>query len=261
MTIPFSEYLKIDSENWSRLKHMDDGDGGTDPAFYRWRRENPPADKPEWVIGRALHTLVLEPDEFAERHPVATVKDRRSKAWTAFAAEHLDRDPLTINENEKAQAMASAVLAHPIASDILSFGEAETTIRWTDEASGIECKGRADHVRPGLFVDLKGTRGISPKDFAKSVSNYGYASQAAFYSDGLQAMTGEPRAFGIIAVESSAPWRVRIYEPDDEAMAEGRALYRRLLRRLAECRESGIWSNEPDIESISLPRWHRREIK
>ena len=121
-------YRNSKAANVSSLKRL-----GISPAHYVEYLERPPADKPEWVMGRATHCLTLEPQHFDQRYTVIeekpskaggpewdafeagravplppTIKSRRGKAWEAFKAEQDEagRVVLIRSEWDKCQAWA-----------------------------------------------------------------------------------------------------------------------------------------------------------
>lgn len=86
----------------------------------------------------------------------------------------------------------------------------------------------------------------------------GYDIQAAFYVDGIRAVTGMELPFLFIAVEKEAPHAVAVYRADPEVIEVGRKKYRAALQLLKWCQESESWpAYQPggEIELISLPRW------
>ena len=103
---------------------------------------------------------------------------------------------------------------------------------------------------------MKTTQDGRARAFEKSVANYGYARQAAFYRDGFAKVGVPVEAFVFVAVEKSAPWLVSLFMLDDESMQRGEAMVREDLRTLAECLERDEWPGHPvEIQTISLPPW------
>jgi exodeoxyribonuclease VIII len=241
------------------------------PLHYWARYVDPKRVEPEptaaMLLGTAVHTLVLETDQFAERYVAAPEGiDRRYKAgkelfaeWEAQAA---GRTVLTKADADLIQAMGRAVHGHPAAAYLLGLpGKAETTHMWTDEATGLECKCRPDWLVDdgSMIVDLKTTEDASPTGFAKSIANFRYHVQASWYLDGLERATGRrPEQFIFICVEKKAPHAVAVYAADAEMVAAGQVTAARDMLLLAECRDADYWPAYSDqIETISLPPWMR----
>jgi len=107
-------------------------------------------------------------------------------------------------------------------------------------------------------VDLKTTEDASP-GFRKSIANFRYHVQAAWYLDGVERATGRrPEQFLFVCVEKRAPYACAVYAADAEMIEAGAKQTRMDLDKLAECKASNSWpgySNQ--IETISLPAWMR----
>ena len=61
---------------------------------------------------RAVHALVLEPENFDRDFAVYEGKTRRGKAWDAFQIEHEGRTILNTREHGEAETIAAAVLGY-----------------------------------------------------------------------------------------------------------------------------------------------------
>lgn len=251
--LSYADYSKIDAINWSRLKVI-----GVSPLQFIWERDNPRPETGYLRIGRAVHAYLLEPATFKERFAKFD-GTRRGKAWDATKA-HAESGGITLlSEDEFAAAIgcAAAVLANPHASEILKRGLKEATFTWKDEVTGLECKGRIDHVGKHL-VDLKTAARMNQRVFASAAARLGYHSQLAFYRDGLEAngldVSGDPF---LIAVQSEMPHDVITYRLPPPVIEAGRTEYRRLLEKLAECRRTNQWPGAaPDGPvSFELPAW------
>jgi hypothetical protein len=216
-------------------------------------------------LGTATHVAVLEPELFASTY-VVYGKRRQSKEWDAFEAAQTaaGKTILTKAEHDEAVAMACAVRSHHVAQQYVSGGQSEVSITWDFEApeqAGLpafkfECKGRLDKLLHTAIVDLKSTRDASPEGFAKQCANLGIHAQAAYYSDGYAAATGERLPYVVVAVESSAPHVVTVFRVEGEALEIGRDEYQTLLGRLDQCRQTKQWGGYADGEvSLVLPRW------
>lgn len=247
----FDDYREIDAINWSRLKAL-----RVSPLRYRHERMAPPAEAPHLRIGLAMHCLVLEGEEEFARRYVCYPGRRQGGAWEDFRAEHGDKTILNSPEYLRACGAAASLLAHPAARTYLAAGLKEATITWTDEATGLGCKGRVDHCGSHL-VDIKSTATIIPRQFCAAAARLGYHAQLAFYLDGLRS-NGVDVADGpvLIAVESDEPHDIVVYHLPDDVVEAGRAEYRRLLELLVECQESDTWPGvAPDELELELPAW------
>ena len=232
------------------------------PALYRWRQANPTEQTPAMRLGSLTHTAVLEP----HYHYLNTIVrpegiDRRTSAgkadWAAFEIEADGKEILTSEEMSKLAAIRDAVHNHPAAAKALAGSPAiEQSIFW--DADGIACRCRPDAVtEKGVIVDLKTTRDASPEEFARSIAQYRYHVQSAFYSDGYRAAFGEPpRGFVFIAVETEPPYLVAVYVASEAMTQRGRIDYQTDLDTFRWCRDHNDWpgySGHP--LTIDLPKW------
>jgi hypothetical protein len=226
-----------------------------------------PEPTPAMAIGSAVHTHVLELDQWDARYVSAPDGiDRRTKAgkaeWEAFTTAATGRTVLPKADADLVMRMAHSVFSHPAAAMLLALpGKAETTHMWTDAATGLECKCRPDWLTDDcrLLVDLKTTEDASPRGFSRSIVQWRYFLQASWYLDGVEQATGtRPEQFIFITVEKKAPYAVAVYAADAEMIAAGAQTAARDLDVLATCKAAGAWPGYSDqIEPISLPPWMR----
>ncbi len=241
------------------------------PLHYWARYVDPnrvePEPTPAMLVGTAVHTHVLELDQWDARYVMAPEGiDRRTKQgkaeWEAFSVAATGRTVLSRAEADIVMRMARSVFAHPAAAMLLGLaGKAETTWMWTDEASGLECKCRPDWLTDDhrLIVDLKTTEDASPIGFRKSIANWRYHVQSSWYLDGIERATGtRPDQFIFICVEKKPPYAVAVYAADADMIAAGAKQARLDLDTLAICKAADAWPGYSDqIETISLPPWMR----
>jgi exodeoxyribonuclease VIII len=226
-----------------------------------------PEPTPAMAIGSAVHTHVLELDQWDARYVSAPDGiDRRTKMgkaeWEVFTTAATGRTVLSRADADLVMRMGHAVFAHPAAAMLLALpGKAETTHMWTDEATGLQCKCRPDWLTDDgrLLVDLKTTEDASPRGFARSIAQWRYHTQASWYLDGVEQSTGtRPEQFLFICVEKKAPYAVAVYAADAEMIAAGAQTAARDLDVLATCKAANAWPGYSDqIEPISLPAWMR----
>jgi hypothetical protein len=185
---------------------------------------------------------------------------KEGKSWRDSVAEGLEI--VTSAEYRTATRQAIALGAVPEVAALLGgAGAAEVSFFWADPETGITCKGRADWVfrTDGgvILLDLKTTEDASPEAFGRSCARYGYHMQAAWYSDGWAACTGD-NVLGFVfgAVESGWPHIAQAYMLDDDSTMKGRAENRRLLNQYAACLDSDTWPGyATEVHSINLPAW------
>lgn len=233
------------------------------PSLFRHRRETPQEPTQAMRMGTLVHTTILEPDRMDDQIIIAPAVDRRTTAgkaeWAEFQIAARGREIVTQDELDKLDGIRDAVWAHPAARDALAMlSEVETSIFWTDELSGVDCRCRPDGIMEnGVIVDVKTTKDARPDEFAKSIANYRYHVQAAFYSDGYQQAFGTPpKGFVFVAVETEPPHLVGVYVASQAMILRGRVDYRTDLETYRRCTESDTWPGlSPDPLVIDLPKW------
>lgn len=218
------------------------------------------------IFGGMLHCAVLEPERFYREYVVApdfgncTYKENKA-ARNAWRAENAGREEVTAKQYRMIQGMADSVRRHPIAGKLFTGGEAEVTLSWVDEATGLRCKGRADYYKVDpiagpLAIDLKSTMDADPEAFLKSAHKFGYHRQAAIYQAGFAAVGKPVGSFLFVACEKTPPYLVKVLCFDPESIAEGQQEVREDMATMAKCLKSGHWPGyDEDIAEISLPAW------
>ena len=240
---------------------------------------------PEWLVdedddkvntstptfaGTLCHSATLEPETFDTHYAVGPkVKTRAAKAWTEFVAAHPTQVVITERQKHVAQAQAASLRAHPDVADILEGGECELSAYWLDPATGVLCRARADCANlnfgtpdapAAMLLDVKTTSDLSDDALSKTVWNWGYHRQDAWYSGGFAHAAGVRVAGFVFAfVESTYPFACRVFELDDLAKAIGRRENRLALDLYARCVNEKSWpSYSQAVGRLSLPYWATR---
>lgn len=236
------------------------------PAHFRYRAPREATRAME--IGTAIHTALLEPERFHDEYLLLRdVKDRRASAYKeAVKATGTSELVLVGHEADKVSGMQAVVHSNTTArGHLLHNGWTEMSVYAEDPLTGTLCKCRFDSLSRDLIAcDVKKTRDARPDDFSRSVFNYRYHVQDAFYSDVFEWATGEPlKAFVFLAVEEELPHAVKVYELDTTARNEGRERYRENLDVYAGCEADGDWPSLScdQVETIGLPEWKVRQIE
>ena len=136
---------------------------------------------PNFVVGRLVHTAVLEPEKYTDFKVVA-VKDRRSKGYKDAVEEHGYDWVVTEPEHLMAQEIRDNIENNDKLSEMLVF--AQTEVPFTKSINGVDCKGKVDAVTEidgkKVIIDLK-TTGKPVSQFARSARSFDYDRQAAMY--------------------------------------------------------------------------------
>lgn len=236
MIIPFDEYAKIDAVNKTRLGYLADS-----PLHCKHAMTHPQKDTASLAIGRAGDCSVLEPARFLDTYIRWDGGRRFGKEWEAFKAANAGREILTQDEWDRCLGLRAAVRGCKDAMRYLGDGIPQASFVWTDQATGLQCKGRADWVSEGNYiVDLKTCRDLGR--FHRDTYDYRYHIQAAMYQDGIAAATGkEPLPFIFIAVESDEPYDVAVFHATQNFIDVGRREYARLLDLYQWCEKTNNW--------------------
>lgn len=253
--LPIEEYHRHDAVSKSGLDKIH-----RSIADYQYAQENPWEPSTSMIVGSALHDLVLQPGLFPTKFALYGETSRRyGKTYDAWCAAHPGVTALSASEMEAVLGMAEKVAAHPIASEVLSDGEPEVSLFWTDVETGVECRCRPDWLRSDTVgVDLKTARGADFRGFQRSVAQYRYHVQAAFYSDGIAEVLDQSlEHFLFVVVESDAPYNVAVYELDAEAIEQGRRAYKEDLLKYRDWKTGAeTWTGYPlEILTMTLPGW------
>ena len=223
---------------------------------------NPDAEKVDTTpfrIGKASHSLLLG-DEVFEEHfvisPYDEFRTNEAKAWRG-AANEAGLVVLKNAEYARILQMRDVLMREPLIKDGLLDGEAERSIVWRDEETGVWLKARPDVLpKAGWVVDYKTTADAHPRAVERSIWNYGYHMQLALVAEGLAALGMEiPREFAFVFQESKAPYAVTIQPLPLEAVWAGAKQNRTAIRQFAQCLSEGVWPAYGEGRDIQTPQF------
>ena len=250
-----AEYRAADAVNWSTLKAIRES-----PKHYRHALDNPRKDSPALLLGRALHTLVLEPHKFGAEYAVFSGDGTRaSKEYKAFAGANEGRTILKADEFDGILSASLALREYAPAAEYLTAPDAisERSIMWPDRGTGLLCKARPDLVVPSLraVVDVKSTASADPHRFGLLAGRMGYQLQMEHYAAGVEAVYGwEPERIVFLVVEVDPPHDTGALMMDGLHRRQARKDLDALLALLAECRRTDTWPGRyPSAGYIQLP--------
>jgi hypothetical protein len=202
------------------------------------------------AFGAAAHLYMLEPHLFNNMVIESSAKTTNANDYKKLVEQYPGKHVLTAGSIELIELLAKAIFEHPFAAELLGSSDkiAEPTIFWRDEDEDVWCKARPDLMIPSrrCFADLKFLKeGFSdPKKFLWSVRDYGYDIQAAWNIMGGKKATGVTYPeFWFICVEKAEPYRVGVYQLDDEWLGDTMFDAKNLLKRFVACRAAGDWPN------------------
>lgn len=230
----------------------------TNPARFLYERDNGRPPKDIFDEGTLAHELILRGGD--DRIRIIDAYDWKTKAaQEAKKAAHAGRlVPAHRGTLLMASKVARAVRRNPLAASILSEGEPEKSMYWTDPETGITCRGRIDWARKDSLTDVKtAAYGKSDPDlFGREAANYDYPMQAAHYTDGWEVLTGQRVPFLFLVVEKAPPYMVRVHQLSEDDLELGRDRMRQARRLFAEYEATGYPDVSADIHTLTLPGWY-----
>lgn len=268
LDVPDSTYHSWDLCSSTRLKTLD----AQTPRHLRHQIDNPEVwDSSAKQLGRAVHSLVLEPHKWSTRFAQAPECDRRTKEgkqiWSDFCQMNEGREIVKADVGYQAQEMAESVLSNPIAAALL----AHTPVREMSLIApvfGARVKSRIDAYGElpngdALLVDLKVTsHGGSRASFERAIANYGYGLQAATYCRVADACKLKVSGFCFIVVETEAPYCCAVYRLREDVISLFDQKLPSLIKTYTGCVASRKWPGYPDeVQEIGIPRWFQSQLE
>lgn len=219
------------------------------------------ADSPALAFGSMAHAFILEPAIAEARYRPRSDVDGRTKEgkqvreWEASLAASQGVKFVSRADYDAAVSIASAVNTHLGCQHILNGGQAEIAGLLSD-FDGINSRIKPDYLTEHHIVDVKTTTDARSDAFTRSIMNFGYTVQAAFYLDVAAAIDGIKRRFYWVAVEKDAPYAVAVYEASDAMIEHGRRQYKRAIELYKECAALDIWpAYSQQVQTLELPNW------
>lgn len=281
--VSFNEYASWEAVNHSKLVGFRDT-----PAHARWLFLNERPATPATEFGWLAHLAVLEPERLWNEAAVRPSVDGRTtegkpvleafKETLKAGGTNAGKKVITVAEAAKLKTITENARAHETANEYLTGpGQNEVSIVWEDPETKRLCKARIDRIGvasklPGfapelqpqaqrfmLVMDFK-TMGevATQRNVERAIFNYNYASAAAMYLEGLNALTpsDEMRPFVWIIAETDPPHLVRLFTPNPDLLEYGHQRWHVWLRQYAECDRTNNWPGwDPGIEEANLPPW------
>jgi hypothetical protein len=255
LSMTFADYAAAPGINFSTLRFMSQS-----PLHYLHALNNPPAETPAMLLGRATHTAVFEPQRFQLDYAVWS-GDRRGGAYQQFADEAAAQGRSILKEGEYSTALAirDSVRGIPEVAALLEKGQPETSLFWVNPQTGLACKGRLDWIAgEGAILDLKTTTSIDPRIFATHAWRMGYFHQAAMYQEGYAVSSGMGTILrcGLIAVEKDPPHACRLFWLDPDSLSNAWSENQGWLNQVKGCMAASVWPGPGPVESeLAAPAW------
>ena len=232
-----------------------------------------PMSSPALALGTALHAAMLEPENDLAQAVVQPDSDKRTKLGkeehAEFAIANAGRCIITQEQAEQLDGMVIACLKDWRIKHSLSACK-RREISVFGSIGGHKAKARLDAWNGhGMVLDLKTTRDLAC-DFEKSIANFGYGLQAAWYREVLRSVfASEGRLmpddfdFVFLVVETAHPHGTAVYRMRDDVMD----CYSDRLVELQNQWWDSVMKNEysgwpqTDVVDIGLPAWAMKKLQ
>jgi len=216
------------------------------------------------LLGTMAHLAVLEPSKldtaFVEK-PEGKEGDFRTKEGKEWKAKMGNTPILDQDEARAVRGIRDSIAANKAARELLAETQSEVAL-FAEHRSGLWIKGRVDALKvvddmQSVIVDVKTTSaGADYNTFSRQAASLNYHVSAAWYCH-LAGLNGLPPCrFYWIAVETSAPFAVAVYEIHPDALDLGVGMMNDALELIAQCEDEGVWPGyAPEVQCLNLPSW------
>lgn len=217
--------------------------------------------KDAFNLGTAYHKRILEGDKaFRSSYAVPPDCDRRTKAgkeiYDVWDTENTSAKPIDQDEYNDIQEAANLIACGPF-NGLVSDGQPEVSILWTDKATGVPMKSRIDYIKDSI-VDLKTFSNSSDSDIERCIMRsfalYKYHLQAAVYFEAWKHTTfKQDPDFNFLFVKTGRPL-VRAFQFKSYSLAcqVGESAMRSGIEKFARCWETYGASPWYDPQTTSL---------
>ena len=174
------------------------------------------------------------------------------------------REVVTLDIWDAAHRMRDSVMAHPVASQLLTGGMAEQSIFARDPKTGLPLKVRPDYMNSNMsiMVDLKSCNSADPWKWGRDAGQFGYHLQQPMYMH-VPTLLPEPMKFedfAFILCENTAPYLCECATIDPDVVAEGREKFFASLELLKDSLANDEWPGYGavgEILTVDIPKWLR----
>ena len=251
--LPFPEYLAIQALSQSVLQNGRNEFGSMKHLQAAINGESATKVTDNMILGQAMHTAFLEPDQAEDRIAIWTGEARKGKDWEQFKAENGGRIILT---RTAADNLAGMVKALRDDDQIQKWMKAVQQVEMSCVGSiqRLPFKGRCDALMPAVIADLKMIPSVDERAVDERIWEFGYHIQGWIYTK----LFNRPR-YALAFVESDSPWDVRTLELSPEWLKLGEKEAIGIIEKVKFCRKK--YGEKPwpgryqHIDVIKPPEW------
>lgn len=197
-------------------------------------------------------------DDLVTVPPDEVLDARGAKAGTKYKTWAKEQTGVICTQDQKDQflAMWSAMCGHDEVFRQLIRKTNETQISVFFEVDGHKCKVRPDACTPSVWWDLK-TTSHSWDRIYRSVIDYGYDLQAAFFSLAAESLGMDPFKVPFVFVQTTPPYGCRCFTLPDEMVANAKHRVRSALAQIDLRRSTGLYMplESMEIVELEIPHW------
>jgi hypothetical protein len=194
------------------------------------------------LLGSLGHTMVLEMDKLTERYlvmPKVDARTKNGKEQKLLAQEQANSEGKTlISQEDFTQALGwrENILKNPVTSNVFQKSKGENEVSGFfkhPDFDNIKGAFRVDKLlyEQRIAIDLKIMLSAHPFAFMSAVKKFQYDIQAAWYIDGLKAITGDDFDFIFVVCEKSNPHNVQAYRLSEKTLENARDNIRTIIKR------------------------------
>lgn len=206
-------------------------------SMYHYLNQKPFESK-AMAFGSAVHTALLEPDDFDDEYYIMPKLDRRTKIGQTIYNDRVklikDKKILNKDEGDKINYIIKNFRKNTLANE---YCEGQIEISHYGKYNDIDVRIRPDVLnRERDFIsDVKTCQDNSPMAFKRDIYKYAYHLQAAFYIDQLGINN-----FKFIAVQNTYPYTVEVYTLSNELLERGRNAWKQAFKDYEIYLETGV---------------------
>lgn len=243
-TMTESEYRSLPALNASRFK-----------AFirspYHFFNQKQVEETEAMRIGTAIHTAVLQPDQY--EHTIAYLPDVDARTTEgkaikkAFEAGAVGKTILKAASKEIVDRAVNAVLSNPDFRLMKQNPDIRVEQVLLGKLWEQDCKARLDiiNVESGVIRDVKTCEDASPDSFKYEVKDRLYWVQAGFYCLLAEQVFNKKFAFEFIAVEKSDPSTCVFYDVPEKQLQKWKDIVDAKLSELRAAQKCNVWVSYP----------------
>lgn len=207
------------------------------------------------ILNNEVDSLILQPID---------ISVRRGSRWETFKAAHPGKTIVSSDQLNNVIEMVKPIKEKKLANDIIeNCTGVELSGFWESPHHGFNCKMRTDIINKDmqLIADYKTTADASPEAFSRHFFKYGYDVQAAWYLQGIKAITGISYEFVLIVQEKEPPYEVACAYVSPEIIEIGRTKIAWASQLFEKCLKEDDWPGYPEMYAIQMQGWAKAEAE